>query len=75
MVMFIRFFITKVKRCGRYSPVMTIINPDDVYVVFYLSKDDLTKLHIGQTIDFITPDNKLIISHKRLNIHHHYCMA
>lgn len=37
---------------------MTIINPNDVYVIFYLSKDDLTKLHIGQTIDFITPDNK-----------------
>ncbi len=26
--------------------------------MFYLSKDDLARLHIGQTIDFITPNNK-----------------
>ncbi|MDE5016758.1 hypothetical protein NAI44_10120 [Francisella tularensis subsp. holarctica] len=41
-----------------YRPEMTIIKPNDVYVIVYLSKDDLTKLHIGKTIDFIRPDNK-----------------
>ncbi|MDE4942558.1 HlyD family efflux transporter periplasmic adaptor subunit, partial [Francisella tularensis subsp. holarctica] len=49
-----QIFYHKGEEVLAYSPVMTIINPNDVYVIFYLSKDDLTKLHIGQTIDFIT---------------------
>ncbi|MDE5037655.1 HlyD family efflux transporter periplasmic adaptor subunit, partial [Francisella tularensis subsp. holarctica] len=53
-----QIFYHKGEEVRAYSPVMTIINPNDEYVIFYLSKDDMTKLHIGQTIDFITPDNK-----------------
>ncbi|XSZ47483.1 hypothetical protein ACP8HZ_02290 [Francisella noatunensis] len=36
---------------------MTIINPVR-RICFILSKDDLARRHIGQTIDFITPNNK-----------------
>ncbi|QWU99886.1 HlyD family secretion protein [Francisella salimarina] len=53
-----QIFYHKGEEVRAYSPVMTIINPKDVYIVFYLSKDNLANLHIGQTIKFITPNNK-----------------
>lgn len=33
-----------------FNPVLSIINPDDVYVVFYISKEDLHKIHLNQQI-------------------------
>lgn len=34
-----------------YNPVITVINPRDVYVVFYVSKQDLEKVHLNQGIN------------------------
>ncbi|GAB4221970.1 MAG: HlyD family efflux transporter periplasmic adaptor subunit [Francisella sp.] len=45
-----------------YSPVMTIINPNDVYIVFYLSKNDIHKIHIGQNIKFTTSNDKVFLA-------------
>ena len=41
-----------------YSPVISIINPQDVYVIFYVSKEDLDKVHLDQNIDISTDSGK-----------------
>ncbi|WP_150466912.1 HlyD family secretion protein [Francisella sp. SYW-9] len=43
-----------------YSPVITIINPQDVYVVFYVSKEDLARVNLGQKINIKNTDGKNI---------------
>ncbi|MED7789480.1 HlyD family efflux transporter periplasmic adaptor subunit [Francisella sp. 19X1-34] len=43
-----------------YNPVITVINPKDVYVVFYVSKEDLAKVHIGQKINIENTNGKNI---------------
>jgi HlyD family secretion protein len=47
-------FFRKGEMVRPYTPVMTLINPNDVYIVFYLSKEDLSRVHIGQKINFST---------------------
>ncbi|AIT09390.1 hypothetical protein LO80_05025 [Candidatus Francisella endociliophora] len=37
-----------------YNPVVSLINPDDVYIVFYVSKEDLDKVHLGKQITLKT---------------------
>jgi HlyD family secretion protein len=54
-------FFRKGEMVRPYTPVMTLINPDDVYIVFYLSKTDLSRVHIGQKINFSTGgENKVL---------------
>ena len=45
-----KVFFRKGEMVRPYTPVMTLINPDDVYIVFYLSKTDW---HIKLAIDHI----------------------
>lgn len=37
-----------------FNPVISFINPNDVYIVFYISKDDLDKIHLGDKINLKT---------------------
>ncbi|APC91927.1 MULTISPECIES: HlyD family secretion protein [Francisella] len=53
-----QIFYHKGEEVRAYSPVMTVINPKDVYIVFYLSKDDLSKIHLGEKINFETASGK-----------------
>lgn len=43
-----------------YNPVITVINPQDVYVVFYVSKEDLARVNLGQKINIKNTDGKNI---------------
>ncbi|GMN89205.1 HlyD family secretion protein [Francisella sciaenopsi] len=39
---------------GAYNPVLSLINPNDVYVVFYVSKYDINKIHLGDELNIST---------------------
>ncbi|QIW10505.1 HlyD family efflux transporter periplasmic adaptor subunit [Francisella sp. LA112445] len=43
-----------------YNPIITVINPLDVYVVFYVSKQDLAKVQINQKVSIENTDGKNI---------------
>ncbi|MFV9925225.1 MAG: HlyD family efflux transporter periplasmic adaptor subunit [Francisella endosymbiont of Hyalomma scupense] len=53
-----QIFYHKGEEVRAYSPLMTIINPKDVYIVFYLPKENLTKVHLRRKINFETNASK-----------------
>lgn len=55
-----QIFFHKGEMVRAYSPVMSMINPDDVYVVFFVSKEDLSKVHLSQKIEIKTTNNSIV---------------
>lgn len=39
---------------GAYNPVLSLINPNDVYIIFYISKYDIDRVHLGSKLNIST---------------------
>lgn len=48
-----QIFYHKGEEVRAYSPLMTILNPKDVYIVFLFTKKNLTKVHLIRKINFL----------------------